>query len=42
MVLQLQRAHADTNFTAQDEEDGLGTEGELKTRGLKYKLIRTC
>ena len=34
------RAHADTNFSAQDEEDGLGTEGELKSRGLKYKLIQ--
>ena len=27
---------ADTLFTAQDETDGLGTEGEVKTRGLKY------
>ena len=35
------KAHADANFTAQDEEDELGTEGELKSRGLKYKLIRT-
>ena len=34
------RAHADANFTAEDEEDGLGTEGELKSRGLKYKLIQ--
>ena len=34
------KAHADTNFTAEDEEDGLGTEGELKSRGLKYNLIR--
>ena len=34
------RAHADTNFSAQDEEDGLGTEGEVATRGLKYNLIR--
>jgi hypothetical protein len=33
-------AHADANFTAQDETDGLGTEGELKSRGLKYKLIQ--
>ena len=24
------KAHADVNFTAQDETDGLGTEGELK------------
>ena len=35
------KAHADTTWTAQDEEDGLGTEGEVATRGLKYKLIRT-
>jgi hypothetical protein len=34
------KAHADTNFSAQDEENGLGTEGELATRGLKYNLIR--
>jgi len=34
------KAHADANFTAQDEIDGLGTEGELKSRGLKYNLIR--
>ena len=34
------KAHADANFTAEDEEDGLGTEGELKSRGLKYKLIQ--
>ena len=34
------RAHADTLFTAQDETDGLGTEGEVKTRGLKYNLIK--
>jgi hypothetical protein len=26
----------DTLFTAQDETDGLGTEGEVATRGLKY------
>jgi hypothetical protein len=26
----------DILFTAQDETDGLGTEGEVKTRGLKY------
>ena len=35
------KAHADTNFSAQDEEDGLGTEGEVATRGLKYNLIQT-
>ena len=34
------KAHADANFTAQDEIDGLGTEGELKSRGLKYRLIQ--
>ncbi len=34
------RAHADSLFTAQDETDGLGTEGELKAEGLKTKLIR--
>ena len=27
---------ADTLYTAQDETDGLGTEGEVKQRGLKY------
>ena len=30
------KAIADTLFTAQDETDGLGTEGEVATRGLKY------
>ena len=35
------KAHADTLFTAQDETDGLGTEGEVATRGLKYNLIQT-
>ena len=34
------RAHADTLFTAQDETDGKGTEGEVATRGLKYNLIK--
>jgi len=34
-------AHADTLFTAQDEIDGHGTEGEVATRGLKYNLIKT-
>ena len=34
------RAHADTLFTAQDEEDGLGTENDVKVEGLKTKLIR--
>ena len=32
--------HADTLFTAQDEIDGLGTEGKVNVRGLKYNLIR--
>ena len=35
------KAHADTLYTAQDETDGLGTEGEVKSRGLKYNLIQT-
>ena len=35
------KAHADTLFTAQDETDGKGTEGDLKKEGLKTKLIRT-
>ena len=35
------RAHADTLFTAQDETDGKGTEGEVKVEGLKTKFIRT-
>ena len=35
------KPHADTLFTAQDESDGLGTEGEVATRGLKYNLIKT-
>ena len=34
------KAHADTLYTAQDESDGKGTEGEVKTEGLKTKLIR--
>ena len=35
------KAHADTLWTAQDETDCKGTEGEVATRGLKYNLIRT-
>ena len=31
------KAIADTLYTAQDETDGLGTEGEVKQRGLKYE-----
>ena len=34
------KAHADTLYTAQDETDGFGTEGEVKTEGLKTKFIR--
>jgi len=30
------KAMEDTLYTAQDETDGLGTEGEVKARGLKY------
>ena len=35
------KPHADVLFSAQDETDGLGTEGELNARGLKYNLIQT-
>ena len=35
------KKHADTLWTAQDESDGKGTEGELAHRGLKYNLIQT-
>ena len=35
------KAHADTLWTAQDEIDGKGIEGEVATRGLKYNLIQT-
>ena len=34
------KAHADTLWTAQDETDGKGIEGEVATRGLKYNLIK--
>ena len=34
------KAYADTLFTAQDESDGKGTEGDVKDEGLKTKLIR--
>jgi len=34
------KAHADTLWTAQDETDKKGIEGELNTRGLKYNLIK--
>ena len=35
------KAHADTLYTAEDESNGLGTEGEVKVEGLKTQLIRT-
>ena len=34
------KPHADTLFTAQDEIDEKGVEGEIATRGLKYNLIK--
>ena len=34
------KPHADTLFTADDEDNGLGTEGEVKIEGLKTKKIR--
>ena len=34
------KAHADTLYTAQDESDGKGTEGEVKVEGLKTIKIR--
>ena len=34
------KAHADTLFTADDEDNGLGTEGEVKVEGLKTKKIK--
>ena len=34
------KAHADTLYTAQNESDGLGTEGEVKIEGLKTIKIR--
>ena len=34
------KAHADTLYTAQDESDGKGTEGEVKVEGLKTVKIR--
>ena len=35
------KAHADTLFTEDDEDNGLGTEGEVKIEGLKTKKIRS-
>ena len=34
------KAHADTLFTSDDEDNGLGTEGEVKVEGLKTIKIR--
>ena len=34
------KAHADTLFTADDEDNGLGTEGEVKVEGFKTKKIK--
>ena len=34
------KKHADTLFTSQDETDGLGTEGDVRSEGLKTVLIR--
>ena len=34
------KSHADTLFTAQDEIDEKGVEGEVASRGLKYNLIK--
>ncbi len=34
------KAHADTLFTSDDEDNGLGTEGEVKVEGLKTVKIR--
>ena len=35
------KAHADTLYTSEDEDNGIGTEGEVATRGLKSILIKT-
>ena len=43
MVTATAKAHADTNLVQHKmKTDGLGTEGEVATRGLKYNLIRNC
>ena len=34
------KAHADTLYTEDDEDNGLGTEGEVKVEGLKTMKIR--
>ena len=35
------KKHADTLFTSQDETDGLGTEGDVRSEGLKTCLLYT-
>ena len=35
------KPHSDILFTAQEETDGLGTEGDVKVEGLKTILIKT-
>ena len=35
------KAHADTLYTQEDEDNGLGTKDDVKVEGLKTKLIRT-
>ena len=34
------KAHADTLYTQEDEDNGLGTKDDVKVEGLKTKLIR--
>ena len=35
------KAHADTKWTQEDEDNGLGTKDDIKEEGLKTRLIRT-
>ena len=35
------KAHADTLYTQEDEDNGLGTKDDVKDEGLKTRLIRT-
>ena len=35
------KAHADTLYTQEDEDNGLGTKDDVKVEGLKTRLIRT-
>ena len=35
------KKHADTLYTQEDEDNGLGTKDDVKVEGLKTKLIRT-